>query len=132
MAFSPSTKSAANVLSTYLRGDLVTQKLTSNSTSVVFYQLQPHPNNANALIFRRVDNGTMQDAATPWLQVTTSASIPAIDHYWLSASQIPTAITETADEALPVPSYSVDGRAISENQPHKGIVVRQGRKILKR
>ncbi|MBQ7443504.1 MAG: hypothetical protein IJS59_06525 [Bacteroidaceae bacterium] len=128
VSFRPSTMTPVAVNSTYLKGDIATQKLTATAANVHFYQLQPYPD-TDIVCFNPVEAGTVQLAATPWLQV--SGTPPTRDRYYLQAGDIPTGITAT-DDALPADDviYDLSGRRVAAATA-RGIYILGGHKVVK-
>ncbi len=140
-SFRPSTKTPIAVNTTYLKGDLVSQKLTTTKTNIRFYQLQPYPGAAGHVAFAPVDEGTVQPAATPWLEVQVTAASPAKNHYYFEAGQIPTGIEDMSEAEAGTRSavlYDLSGRAVGTSAtdlrnstlPH-GVYIVNGHKIVK-
>jgi len=140
-SFRPSTKTPVTVNTNYLKGDLVSQKLTTTKTNIRFYQLQPYPGAAGHVAFAPVDEGTVQPAATPWLEVQVTATSPAKNHYYFEAGQIPTGIEGMSEAEAGTRSavlYDLSGRAVGTSAtdlrnstlPH-GVYIVNGHKIVK-
>lgn len=130
--FRPSTKSPVSVSAVYLKGDLVSQVLTSTNSNTRFYQLQPASDDPQLLVFKLVEAGTQQPAATPWLQVT-NASDP-LDSFYLDADFMPTGIQSTSDAASEGKGkavlFDISGRKLSASQLPKGVYIQNGKKII--
>ena len=131
--FRPSTKAPVSVSAAYLKGDRVSQKLTASNANTRFYQLQPSPEDPNLLVFSLVENGTLQPAATPWLQVTSTQS--DLDTVYLDAEllpdgiSLPTAPLSRQGEVSTL--YDISGRQVTETSPlRKGVYIQDGRKMV--
>ena len=133
-AFRPSTKTPVSITGTYLKGDLVSQHLTSTNANMQFYQLQSI-GDAGIVAFSPVEAGTLQPGATPWLQVSGAQS--DTDLLFLEAEQIPTGIGNTMDNVNggSTPVYDLTGRRVSNakysNNTSHGIYIMDGRKVVK-
>lgn len=132
-AFRPSTKTPVSITGTYLKGDLVSQHLTSTNANMQFYQLQSI-GDAGIVAFSPVEAGTLQPGATPWLQVSGAQS--DTDLLFLEAEQIPTGIGNTMDNVNggSTPVYDLTGRRVSNakysNNTSHGIYIQDGRKVV--
>lgn len=130
VSFRPSTKTPVSVSNTYLRGDRVSQKLTAANANTCFYQLQPSADDPNLLVFNIVEAGTVQPAATPWLQVTST--LEALDTYYLDADLLPTGIASHPSDFGSQPIYDLSGRKVFESSVlPKGVYICNGHKIIK-
>ncbi len=139
VAFRPSTKSPVSFATTSLKGDRVSQVLTTSEVNTHFYQLLPSDEDPQVLAFKRVELGTLQPAATPWLQVTSA--LEPLDCFYLDAGFMPTGIQsisgdvppslQTSPQGHPAPLFDITGRKlpVSTNLP-KGIYIQNGKKII--
>ena len=139
VAFRPSTKSPVSFATTCLKGDRVSQVLTTSDVNTHFYQLLPSDEDPQVLAFKRVELGILQPAATPWLQVTSA--LEPLDCFYLDAGFMPTGIQsipgdvppslQTSPQGHPAPLFDITGRKlpVSTNLP-KGIYIQNGKKII--
>ena len=128
VSFRPSTKTPLNISNSYLKGDLVTQKLTASSDNVHFYQLQPS-GEPGIMVFKPVPSGTMQPACTPWLQVT--GAVTENYCFFLDANAIPTGVDAIRQGSTKETIYDITGRKIANDKLPHGIYIQDGQKIIK-
>ncbi len=130
--FRPSIKSPVAAKNTYLKGDMVSQKLAVANANIRFYQLQPSAEDPSILAFCLVETGSVQPAATPWLQVLSAQS--PIETFYLDAEAVPTGIStfdSSSDDAADV-LFDLSGRKVStSSQLPKGVYIQDGHKIVK-
>ncbi|MBO4905406.1 MAG: hypothetical protein J5486_00010 [Bacteroidaceae bacterium] len=131
LKFVPSTKTAATVSTTYLKGCSVDSVLTSNAdTYEFFYELRCDAN--HALGFYKMDDIKRQPANTPWLRIKGSASNPPLDQYLIGPGTNPTDITSIPGAAVPSTTiYTLDGTPVPANTPlhNNHIYVVNGKKV---
>ena len=131
--FVPTTRAAASVSTTYLKGCAVDSVLTSNEETFEYFYEFRVDEQSGVQGFFKVDAGHRQPAATPWLCVKGTAANPPLDQYYLSKADVPTAIQTVNGQSLNSKSsnrksYDLSGRRVAH--PRKGqVYVVDGEKI---
>ena len=130
--FVPTTKNAASISTTYLKGCPVDSVLTSNEASgECFYEFRVDPQTGSKGFFK-IEGPTMQPAYTPWLRVKGTATNPALPQYYLGKDDIPTAIDDLEmekGESVNGKSYDLSGKQV--DQPRHGeVYIIKGKKVI--
>ncbi|MBR4534195.1 MAG: hypothetical protein IKO85_06645 [Bacteroidaceae bacterium] len=132
LRFRPSTKSAASVNTTYLRGCSVDSVLTCNeATYEYFYELRRDEN--GILGFFKVSDAHHQPASTPWLRVKGSATAPPLEQYYVGQTSA-VGVSVPSDVSTSHPRlFDLDGRPVEPSRLKEGSVyVSKGRKVIRK
>ena len=137
--FVPTTKTAASINKTYLKGCAVDSVIVSNpETDECFYALQ-HDAATGSTAFVRIDEPTRIAAGTPWLRVKGTTANPTLPQYYVTKESIPTTIRDIETESgesvngksLNSKLYDLGGRPVVDAQRHEGhIYVGGGKKYI--
>ena len=131
--FRPSTKGAATIANTYLKGCCVDSILTNNpDIQEYFYELR-HDEQTGAFGFFQVpDGGHRQPAATPWLRIKGTASNPPLPAYFIRGTDVVVGIEDTdlKPQVSHDKSFDLSGRPIQDSRSSKRLHIRQGHKVI--
>ena len=130
--FVPTTRSAASVSTTYLKGSPVDSVLTCNEdTYEYFYEYRTDPQ-TGAKGFFKVDDNHRQPAATPWLRVKGTATNPPLPQYYLTKDDVATGIQHVDGKSQDITSdktFDLSGKPVA--QPRQGeVYIINGKKII--
>ncbi|MBQ9285258.1 MAG: hypothetical protein IJ209_03105 [Bacteroidaceae bacterium] len=129
LKFVPTTKSAANVSTSYLKGCAVDSLVSCHEDTFEFFYLLRTDEATGSTAFVKIDEATTIPAGTAWLRVKGSAANPPLQQYYVTKESIPDAIKEVDGKPVEGRYFDLSGRQI--DHPRQGeVYILNGKKVI--
>lgn len=142
--FVPTTRSAATVNKTFLKGCAADSVVVSDLEADECVYALRYDAATGSTAFVRITEPARMPAGTPWLRIKGTAATPSLPQYYITKESIPTAIRDLEMEngesvngksvnskSVNGKSYDLGGRPVVDAQRHEGhIYVGGGKKYI--